>query len=163
MNFKNFVAVGIAAALLVAGCGKKETPPVTVVVPATTPTTTAITPTTVPVVVAAPVSFKGVALGNSLGDGKKIAAPTTTFSPKDTIYAVVETEGSGNATLKAVWTFQKGGQSAPVSDATEVINAKGPAFTEFHVSKPGGWPVGDYKVEIFLNDSSVGSQTFTVK
>jgi hypothetical protein len=157
MNFKTLLVAGFAASLLVTACGKKEAPP-----PETT-TTMMLTTTTTTVPVAAPVSFRAVQLGNSLGDGKKIVSPTNSFAPKDTIYAVVETEGSGKANLKAVWTFHKGDKSTAVSEATQTIDATGPAFTEFHVAKPSGWPVGDYKVEIFLNDSSVGSQTFTVK
>jgi hypothetical protein len=110
-----------------------------------------------------PVSVKSVTLGNQLGDGKKVAAPLGTFGAKDTIYAVVETIGTGKATLKAVWTFHKGDKTAPVNETTQEIDAAGPANSEFHISKPDGWPVGDYKVEVFFNGTSVGTQAFNVK
>ena len=43
------------------------------------------------------------------------------------------------------------------------ISATGPGMTEFHVSKPDGWPQGDYQVEISLNDKPVGAKKFSVK
>jgi len=30
------------------------------------------------------------------------------------------------------------------------------------VSKPGGWPAGEYQVELFLDDKSIGVRSFTV-
>lgn len=157
MNLKIFFAVGVASLLLVTGCGKKEAAPA----PAQ-----ASVETIVPEVkeaVAAPVSFKAVLLGNALTEGKKITAPLSAFAPNDVIYAVVETEGKGKAMIKAVWTFHKGDKTAQVSEANQSIEASGPAFTEFNIVKESGWPIGDYKVEIFLNDASVSTANFTVK
>jgi hypothetical protein len=34
---------------------------------------------------------------------------------------------------------------------------------EFHISKPSGWPKGDYKVEILLGDATVPTVTKTFK
>ena len=81
----------------------------------------------------------------------------------DTIYAAVETTGTGTASLKAKWTFHKGDKAADVNESTETLNASGPAVTAFHVAKPSGWPPGDYQVEIFLGDKSAGVKKFTVK
>jgi len=92
-----------------------------------------------------------------------VAAATDTFAKGDTIYAVVETTGSGNATLKAKWTYHKGDKIAPVSESSQTINASGAAASEFHVNKPDGWPLGDYQVEIWVNDKSAGTKKFVVK
>jgi hypothetical protein len=35
--------------------------------------------------------------------------------------------------------------------------------TEFHISKPGGWPKGKYKVEILLNGVAAETEDFEVK
>ena len=149
------LVVAAAFGITLAGCGKKETPPPPAAAPAPAPAPKA------PEVV--PVSVKGVTLGNQLAEGKKIAAPLATFAPKDTIYAVVETAGTGKASLKAVWTFKKGDKTATVSDTSQDIDATGPSNTEFNIKKPDGWPVGDYQVEVFLNGASAGVQKFTVK
>jgi len=70
--------------------------------------------------------------------------------------------GAGMATLKAKWTYHKGGQTSVVDEKSEMINPTGPATTEFHVSKPSGWPAGEYQVELFLDDKSIGVRSFTV-
>jgi len=109
------------------------------------------------------VSVVNISLGKALGPDKKVAAATDTFAKGDTIYAVVETTGSGKAPLKAKWTYHRGDKTAPVSEDSKTISASGPTATEFHVSKPDGWPLGDYQVEILLNDKSVGTKKFVVK
>ena len=87
----------ILAALIfgVAGC-KKETPPPA---PATAPPPApqVQTPPSAPAV----VSVASISLGKALGPDKKVAAATDTFAQGDTIYAVVETTGSGTATCAA--------------------------------------------------------------
>jgi hypothetical protein len=139
--------------LAVPACKKEEPPPLP-------PPTAAPAPaTTLP----APVAVAGVTLGNAIGADKRVTAPAETFAPRDTIYAAVETTGSGPARLRALWTFVRGAQTAKVDETTVQIDATGPAVSEFHVSKPGGWPKGDYKVEIFLGDAAAPSATRTFK
>ena len=136
----------------VQGC-KKEPPPPT---PAPTITTTT---TTQPAV----VSVAAVTLGNAIDAEKKIASAVDTFTPKETIYASVDTIGTGPAKVRALWSFVRGEKVAKVDETTIELNPTGPATNEFHVSKPSGWPKGDYKVEIFLNDAAVPAQTKTFK
>ena len=110
---------------------------------------------------AVPLSVSSVTLGKSVGADKSIAQPVTTFGPKDTIYASVATVGSASsATIAAVWTFQTG--KVVIAD-TQAIAPTGPAHTEFHISKPKGWPVGKYKVSISLDGALAGAQDFEVK
>jgi hypothetical protein len=155
---KAHVLIGLAAiATVLAGCGKKEEappPPATVEAPAPVPAPS----TTAPAV----VTVQSVSLGKAIGPDKKVTAAADTFAKSDTIYAVVDTTGSGNATLKAKWTYHKGDKTAAVDESSQTINATGPATSEFHVSKPDGWPAGDYQVEITLNDQPAGSKKFTV-
>lgn len=142
-----------ALAIGFAGC-KKEAPPPP---PAPPPAPKAEAPAP------APVSVASITLGKAIGADKKVTAATDTFAKADTVYASVDTTGTGNATLKAKWTYHKGDKTADVSESADTIAATGPATTEFHVSKPSGWPPGDYQVEIFLGDKSAGKKKFTVK
>ena len=146
-----FIALLISAT---AGC-KQESPPAK----APTPTPQVQTPPPAPAI----VSVANISLGKALGPDKKVAAATDTFAKGDTIYAVVETTGSGNATLKAKWTYHRGGKTAPVNEGSQTISATGPAASEFHISKPDGWPLGDYQVEISLDGKPVGTKKFVVK
>jgi hypothetical protein len=112
----------------------------------------------------APVEFHvtGMELGKQIDDGKKVVAPTSTFGPKDTIYVSVATEGaSSGANVSAKWTYGDAGQL--VKDESQSIAPTGPAATEFHISKPSGWPKGKYKVEVTVNGSPAGSKEFEVK
>jgi hypothetical protein len=132
-------------------CKKSEapaTPP-----PATAPVTTA----------PAPVTVTGVTLGNAVGADKRVTTPSDSFSPRDTIYASVETTGAGRAPLRALWTFVRAGQTSKVDETTIEIDAVAPTVTEFHVSKPSGWPKGDYRVEIFVGEAGSPAMTKTFK
>ncbi len=107
------------------------------------------------------VRVTDVDLGNAIGLDRRVTAETDDFRPSDTIYAVITTDGSAaNAPLTARWIFQDG---QTVEESTQTISPTGPAFTEFHISKPSGWPEGKYKVEILLNGASVGTKEFEVK
>lgn len=107
------------------------------------------------------VSVTDIDIGRHIGADKTITDKTDDFARGDTIYAVVSTSGSApSATLEAKWTFEDG---QVVGQQTETIAPSGPAVTEFHISKPGGFPAGKYKVEIMLNGSPSGSKDFTVK
>jgi len=148
--------LSLTAALALSACGKKEEPAAPPAPPAAT------TPAPVPAPAPAPavVSVSSVDLGSAVGADEKVTAATTAFTPKDTIYASVATSGSGTATLAAKWTYQTG---QTVKEDSKSITPTGPAVTAFHISKPDGWPAGNYKVEISLNGQAAGSKDFSVK
>ncbi len=106
------------------------------------------------------VRVSQIDMGRSLNADKTINDNTDSFKPNDAIYASIATEGSAaTATLKARWTYQDG---QVVNESTQTITPTGNARTEFHISKPDGWPTGKYKLEAFLNGSSAGTKDFEV-
>jgi hypothetical protein len=107
------------------------------------------------------VRVTDVTLGRSVGGDKAIADRADTFGPNDTIYASVATDGSANnATLRARWTFEDG---QVVDESTKTIAPSNRERTEFHISKPNGWPAGKYKLEVFLDNRSVETKDFEVR
>ncbi len=107
------------------------------------------------------VRVTDVTLGRSVGGDKAITDRTDTFKPNDTIYASVATEGSApSATLRAKWSFEDG---QLVDESTRTIAPNNRERTEFHISKPDGWPAGKYKVEVFLNDQSADTKSFDIR
>lgn len=109
---------------------------------------------------AEPVSVTGIQLGKAVGSDNRVSNETDDFKPNDTIYASVATDGTAqNATLSARWTYQDG---QVVDTTSRAIAPAGAASTEFHISKPSGFPKGKYKVEIMLNGASTQSKDFTV-
>ncbi|HET7602489.1 MAG TPA: hypothetical protein VFS74_06160 [Gemmatimonadales bacterium] len=106
-----------------------------------------------------------IQLGSAVGSDRNITMPKTEFAPKDTIYAAVKTEGgtAAGSTLTAVWTYEKDGNEARVDSTSLSITPTGPTATEFHISRPGGLPTGDYHVEVWANGKSAGTRDFKVK
>jgi hypothetical protein len=107
------------------------------------------------------VRVSQVDIGRSLTADKAINDKTDSFKPNETIYASVATEGTAQAAaLKARWTYQDG---QAVDESTQTIAPTGEARTEFHISKPDGWPAGKYKLEVFLNGAPAGTKDFQVE
>jgi hypothetical protein len=98
-----------------------------------------------------------VALGRSIGPENRVVEEIGDFAPTDTIYATVETEGTGSGTLAAQWTFEDG---QVVDEGSQSVSGAG--VTEFHVSKPDGWPAGHYEVIISLDGEEVERSGFDV-
>ena len=107
------------------------------------------------------VRVSQIDLGRSVNADKTINDNTASFKPNDTVYASIATRGAAaTATLKARWTYQDG---QVVNESTQTIAPTGDARTEFHVSKPDGWPTGKYKLEVLLNGSSAATKDFEVE
>ncbi len=139
----------VFALLIAIGCSKKEEP-------APQPAAQPVTPAVVAIAV------DGVDLGNQVGPDKHVVTVMDVFKPHDTIYASVRTSGvSPSSTLNAHWTYGSKGQV--VNDTSQTIAPTGPAVSEFHITKPSGWPKGDYQVVISLNGQSAATKTFKVQ
>lgn len=142
------LALGFAIALVLFACGRSETstPPVSAPAPAAAPE---------------PARVSAIDLGSAIGTDKRVTVPTAAFAPGDTIYASIATEGSSpSLTLTARWTYE-GGQL--VSESSETIAPTGPATTEFHITKPDGFPAGRYRLEISANGAAAGARDFEVR
>lgn len=99
-----------------------------------------------------------VQVGNAIGADRRIATPLDTFAPTDTIYASVVTTGSApRATVTARFTYEDG---QVVEESSQELAGAG--VTEFHISKPDGWPTGAYKLEVLLDGQSVATRDFRV-
>jgi hypothetical protein len=157
---RNSIHVAIAAALFgtlaLGGCKKNDdsalTPPPVATEPAP-PITPAPTPAT------ALLSITTVDLGNAVGADNRVSAPLSTFATTDTIHASVATDGASPGDLTAKWTFEDG---QVVDTQTKAIPA-GPQVTDFSISKPDGWPVGDYTLELLVNGMVVQTRELAVQ
>lgn len=154
------IAISLASALALSACNRnapEEAAPASPAAPVSAP---APQQSPTPASTSSPVTLVAVDLGSAVGPDQKVTTATTTFTPKDTIYASVATDGTGTATLDAKWTYQDG---QTVNESSQTIAPNGPAVTSFHISKPDGWPAGSYKVEIMLDGRSVATRDFTVQ
>jgi hypothetical protein len=107
------------------------------------------------------VEVTEVRLGRSVTPDRRVGAEADRFAPRDTVYASVGTQGSANnVALTARWTYQDG---QVVDESRETISPTGPANTVFQVANPGGWPTGNYQVEILINGRSAQMREFSVR
>ena len=116
---------------------------------------------------AATASVASVDLGTTTGPDMKLTATTMSFKPKDKFIVSVGTTTSDPAAsvagkLTAKLTFANGAEIMPVDEKTQDFNLAGPGTTNFEFSKPDGWPVGKYKVEVSLDGAVVQSKDFEV-
>ncbi len=146
MHYSKKISVSVCLALLViaAACGRKSAND------------------TVGTTGTSAVRVTDATLGRSIGGDKAIADKTETFAPNDTVYVSIATDGSSpSAALRAKWTFEDG---QVVDESTRTIaQTNNHERTEFHISKPDGFPAGKYKVEVFLNDQSAESKNFEIR
>ncbi len=161
------IAAALLGTLALTGCKKKaeETPAPTPAPAETAPAPAPMEPAAPAAPAAAQVSVTAVDLGNGIGSDKKVTAPMTTFSPKDTVYASVTTATADPAVaapakLGVRWTFQDG---QVVNEEARDISFTGPGVSAFQISKPDGWPVGKYKAEVSIEGTAVQSKEFEIK
>lgn len=152
-RFRGALSLGVlAAAVLLSGCQKEPPPP---------PPPPPAQPTPPPPPPPPPFKVTSFDLGKAVGPDNKVTAPGTSFGPKDKIYLSVVSEGvSPSVILKARWTF--GPKGILVAEKTETIASLGPRATELHIEKATPWPAGKYKVELFVDDTSMGVKEFDV-
>jgi len=110
-----------------------------------------------------PLAVSGVTLGKSLRSDQRVSDAVGDFDPKDTVYASVETTGAAkNAKLVARWSYDGPNGKQKVEEQSNTISPNNDAVTEFHISKPEGFPAGNYELEILLNGQQVSTKTFKV-
>jgi hypothetical protein len=146
-----------AGALLLAvtvACSKKEQAPAA--------DSAAAAPMTPPPAVA---NVSILELGKAIGSNNRVTDTTSVFKAGDTIHLAVVTENAAQGSvLTAKWPFQDGQVVDSTSQPVAAPSAAEPtSVTEFHISKPGGWPAGKYTVEVMLDGASKGSRTFEVR
>lgn len=88
---------------------------------------------------------------------------TTTFSPTDTFYLLVDLANApDDTTVKAEWTAVsvEGADPNTVLDNVELTNGSG--TLTFNLDNDNPWPAGDYKVDLYLNGELDQTITFKV-
>jgi len=147
----SLAVVSLAGLMTLSACSKKDEYKADTTPAAATPVTTE-----------APKALEvgDIDMGRHVGADKKISDKTDDFAPTDTIYASIDTKNAGTGKLTARWNFEDG---KVVHTDSQTFSPTGDATTEFHIVKPGGWPVGKYTLHVLLNDAEVKTKDITVK
>jgi hypothetical protein len=91
--------------------------------------------------------------------------PTTTFSPGDTFYLIVQLANAPDDTVvKASWTAVdvEGADPNTFIDESEITSGSG-TITFNLTNSQGQWPAGSYKVDLYLNDELERTLEFSVQ
>lgn len=91
--------------------------------------------------------------------------PTTVFSQDAIFYALVDLSNAPDDTqLKAVWTVVNAENTDPDFMINETELTSGDAIVHFQLENIEFlWPIGQYKVDIYLNDTLDQTLTFEVR
>ena len=100
-----------------------------------------------------------IQLGRSLNSDKTVGGFTTVFAPDDSIFLSVLTGGAGSGTIGVKWTY--GGRV--IDEPKKQVSYSQAAATDFPLQSAGGFPIGEYTAEIFLDGQSIGTRTFHVE
>jgi len=105
-----------------------------------------------------PLELANIQIGRSLNQDRSVASITTLFKPSETVYVAVQTKAAGKGTIGVKWKFG----TQVIDEPTKQVSYDGPASTEFQLQNSGGFPPGDYSVDVFIDGQQVGSRTFKV-
>ena len=106
-----------------------------------------------------PLKIATLQLGKTLNTDNSVGTITSRFKPDDTVYISLLSDEPGEGTVTVKWMF--GGQV--VSEAKKDVSYMRPAATEFHLQNSGGFPTGEYRVDILINGQPAGSREFRVE
>ncbi|MFO7537940.1 MAG: trypsin-like peptidase domain-containing protein [Chloroflexota bacterium] len=89
---------------------------------------------------------------------------TTTFNPEDPFYLIVNLANAPDSTtVKAEWTAVSVAGADPNTLLDDVTLTSGDGTLTFDLSSTAAWPVGEYKVDLYLNDELDRTLDFRVR
>ena len=106
-----------------------------------------------------PLHVQTIQLGRSLNPDNSVAEHATTFRRSDTVYVSVLTPAPGKGTIRVRWTY--GGQV--IDEPEKEVSYRDSAATSFNLVNSGGFPPGNYAVEVFVDGVSAGTRNFNVQ
>jgi archaellum component FlaG (FlaF/FlaG flagellin family) len=105
-----------------------------------------------------PLELANIQVGRALNQDRSISSITTLFKPSETIYVSVQTKAAGKGTVSVKWKYG----TRVIDEPSKQVDYDGPASTEFHMQNSGGFPPGDYSVDVFIDGVQVGTRSFKV-
>lgn len=95
---------------------------------------------------------------NFTSDGKNVENMTSSFTPNETVFAVVDVPGRVDGTLKIRWLYGN-----ELLDEQNVALQSGINVYPFRLMAPaGGHRMGEYRFEVWINNDRSESETFNV-
>jgi hypothetical protein len=105
-----------------------------------------------------PLELSEIQLGRSINADNSVGAPTTFFRPNDTVYVSIHTTARGRGTVGVRWKYR----DQVIDEPSKQVSTDGTEAIEFHLQNSGGFPIGDYSVDVFIDGKQVGTKAFKV-
>lgn len=106
-----------------------------------------------------PLQVETIQTGKSRNSDNSVGNHTTRFKPDDTMFVAVLTKGPGSGTIGVRWTYA----GRLVSEESRRVSYRDNAATEFHIQNSGGFPAGDYSVDVLVDDKPVATRPLKVE
>ncbi len=91
-------------------------------------------------------------------------SPTTVFAQDQVFYAIVQLANApDDTTVKAVWTAVQVEGYEGETYLDETVLTSGDGTLTFQMSNSNLWPIGRYKVDLYLNDTLARTLEFEVR
>jgi len=147
----------LVLAAIAAGCGPSDKG-----APQAPPPTAAAPATATPSGAAGILHIASTGIGRSVNPDHTMRDATVLFIPTDDVWASVIVEGNApRGTLQARWLTDSGDV---VEESSQAITPTGRTVVAFHAAaRPGGWPLGRYKLELLLDGVVGGTQPFEIR
>jgi hypothetical protein len=103
------------------------------------------------------VSVVAVTLGSDIDESLQVLKPKAVFQPHDTIYVSIAIDNPKRESTRigVRWTYEPTGQLVNTEHAE--LSGDVTAVSEFHISKPDGWPEGGYRLEVYVGGEMIQS------
>ena len=106
-----------------------------------------------------PLQIDTIQTGKSRNSDNSVGNHTTRFKPDDTMFVAVLTKGAGSGKVGVRWTYA----GRLVSEEARSVSYRDGGATEFHIQNSGGFPPGDYAVEVLIDDKPVATRPLKVE
>ena len=106
-----------------------------------------------------PLQVATIQTGKSRNSDNSVGNHTTRFGPNDTMFVAVLTKGPGSGKIGVRWTYA----GRLVSEESRSVSFRDGGATEFHIQNSGGFPPGDYAVEVLIDDKPVATRPLRVE
>ena len=106
-----------------------------------------------------PLNVTAIQTGKSLNSDNSVGIHAASFNAKDTMYVSVLTGARGSGTLTVRWSL--GGR--PIHEVTREVSYNDQAATDFRFQAADGFPAGEYRIDVLLDGTAVGSRNVRVE
>lgn len=106
-----------------------------------------------------PLNVVAIQTGKSLNTDHSVGNHAASFRPKDTMYVSVLSTGRGAGTITVKWSFA----GRVVHEVTKKVSYNDQAATDFRFQAADDFPIGDYAIEVILDDKTLETRRVKVE